>query len=288
MAAATLEGDIVKSVDSKDKIAYPKFDSTLPIVYYLDTFQGVAEANGLPEINKATACASPPSGAALMIAREFFESTKGTPTFAALRGELIAKLDFKSTRADKIRFGRLKLKPGQEIKAFVQELRLAANQSYAAEEGFTLQAIEVRIYEQFLAGLTGELKDVTAATSPLDLDHAMTAALNAVSRGVSRDEHVVHPVTGASTRPRPNTVHPPRSQKGRGQTRDGNRRGGASNSVSQTKCPYCKRNGHNENRCWEKDPTKAPERIQRKLRDARCASSKNGERGGNQDPPSNR
>jgi hypothetical protein len=65
-----------------------------------------------------------------MIAREFFESTKGAPTFTALRDELIAKLDFKRTRANKIRFGRLKLKPGQDIKAFVQELRMEANQAY--------------------------------------------------------------------------------------------------------------------------------------------------------------
>jgi hypothetical protein len=224
-----------------------------------------------------------------MVAREYFKATMGVPTFTGLRDELIAKIDFKRTRANKIRFGSLKLKSTQSIKEFVQELRLEANQAYAADEGFTQQAIEVRIYEQFLAGLTRELKDVTASTSPPDISTAMTASLNAVARGISRDENVIHPVAGASTRPRPNTVHPPRSSKGRGQTHGKNKggnRGGASNSGASTiKCTYCKRTGHDQDHCWEKDPSKAPERIQRKLRDARRA--KNGERGGGQDPPSN-
>jgi hypothetical protein len=285
LGSATLVGDIVRRIDNKDKITYPTHDSTLPVAYYLDNFQKVAEANELAEALKATACAAPLKGSAQMVAREYFEATKD-PSFTGLRDELIAKIDFKHTRADKIRFGQLKLKTTQGIKEFVQELRLEANQAYAADEGFTQQAIEVRVYEQFLAGLTGDLKDATALTSPPDISTAMTTALNALARGVKRDEDTIHPVVGASTRPRPNTVHPPRSSKGRGQTRDKNKggnRGGASNGGASTiKCTYCKRTGHDQDHCWEKDPSKAPERIQQKLRDARRA--KNGERGAGQDP----
>jgi hypothetical protein len=222
-----------------------------------------------------------------MVAREYFKATSD-PNFSGLKEELIAKIDFKRTRADKIRFGSLRLKASQSIKEFIQELRLEANQAYAADEGFTQQAIEVRVYEQFLAGLTGELRDATASTSPPDISSAMTAALNALARGISRDENTIHLVVGASTRPRPNTVHPPRASKGRGQTQ-GKNKGGGRNSGNSTssllKCTYCKKSGHDLDHCWEKDPSKAPERIQHKIRDARRA--KNGDRGAGQDPPSN-
>jgi hypothetical protein len=178
------------------------------------------------------------------------------------------------------------LKASQSIKEFVQELRLEANQAYAADEGFTQQAIEVRVYEQFLAGLTGDLRDATAQTSPADISSAMTAALNALARGISREENTIHPVMGASTRPRPNTVYPPRASKGRGQTQGKNkgRNSGASTS-SSIKCTFCKKTGHDYDHCWEKDPSKAPERIQRKIKEARRA--KNGDRGAGQDPSSN-
>jgi hypothetical protein len=259
----------------------------LPVAYYIANFEKVAAANELAEAIKATACAAPLKGSALMVSREYFEATSD-PNFAGLKEELIAKIDFKRTRADKIRFGTLRLKTTQSIKEFVQELRLEANQAYAADEGFTQQAIEVRVYEQFLAGLTGKLRNATASTSLPDISSAMTAALNAEARGILRDDHTIHPVTGASTRPRPNTVHPPRASKGRGQTQGKNKGGGrnSGNSTSSSlKCAYCRKTGHDLDHCWEKDPSRAPERIQTQIREARKA--KNRERGAGQDPLSN-
>jgi hypothetical protein len=283
LGTSTLTDDVVRKSDSKDKIGYPQHDTTLPVAYYIANFEKVAAANELAEAIKATACAAPLKGSAPMVAREYFEATSDA-TFSGLKEELVAKIDFKRARADKIRFGTLKLKASQSIKEFVQELRLEANQAYAANEGFTQQAIEVRVYEQFLAGLTGELRNATASMSPPDISSAMTAALNAEAHGISRDDHTIHPVAGASFRPRPNTVHPPRASKGRGQTQGRNKAsGGDRNKSSSMKCTYCKKSGHDIDHCWEKDPSRAPERIQIKIREARKA--KNGERGAGQGDP---
>jgi hypothetical protein len=182
LRALNLTNDIIRKIDSRDKIGYPQHDATLPVAYYIANFEKVAVANELAEDVKATACAAPPKGSALMVANEYFDAKKSEATFSGLKEELVSKIDFKRTRADKIRFGTLKLKGSQSIKDFVQELRLEANQEYAADEGFTQQAIEVRIYEQFLVGLTGELRNATASTLPPDISSAMTAALNAAYR----------------------------------------------------------------------------------------------------------
>jgi hypothetical protein len=194
LGASTLADNVLRTADPKDKIGYPQYDVTLPVAYYISNFEMVAGANELNEGVKATACAAPLKGSALMVANEYFEARKAGATFAGLKEELISKINFKRTNADKIRFSALKLKGGQSIKDFVQELRLKANQAYATEEDFTQRAIEVRVYEQFLVGLTGELRDATASTSPPDISSAMTAALNAEAHGITRDYHVIHPV----------------------------------------------------------------------------------------------
>jgi hypothetical protein len=209
LGASTLADDVLRTADPKNKIGYPQYDATLPVAYYVSNFEKVADTNELGEGVKATACAAPLKGSALIVANEYFEARKAEATFSGLKEELISKIDFKRTNTDKIRFSALKLKGGQSIKDFVQELRLEANQAYAAEEGFTQQAIEVRVYEKFLIGLTGELRNATASTSPPDISSAMTAAFNAEACGITRGDNVIHPVASASYRPRPNTVHPP-------------------------------------------------------------------------------
>jgi hypothetical protein len=176
LGASTLADDVLRTADPKDKIGYPQYDASLPVAYYISNFKKVASANELDAGVKATACAGPLKGSALMVANKYFEARKAEATFEGLKEELISKIDFKRTNAEKIRFSALKLKGGQYIKDFVQELRLEANQlrleanqAYAAEDGFTQRAIEVRVYEQFLVGLTGELCNAMASTSPPDI-----------------------------------------------------------------------------------------------------------------------
>jgi hypothetical protein len=137
LGGSTLTDDIIRKIDSKDKIGYPQHDATLPVAYYIANFEKVAAANELAEAVKATACAAPLKGSAFMVANEYFEAKQSDATFSGLKEELVSKIDFKRTRADKICFGTLKLKGSQSIKDFVQELRLEANQAYAANEGFT-------------------------------------------------------------------------------------------------------------------------------------------------------
>jgi hypothetical protein len=176
LGASTLADDVLRTADPKDKIGYPQYDASLPVAYYISNFKKVASANELDAGVKATACAGPLKGSALLVANKYFEARKAEATFEGLKEELISKIDFKRTNAEKIRFSALKLKGGQYIKDFVQELRLEANQlrleanqAYAAEDGFTQRAIEVRVYEQFLVGLTGELCNAMASTSPPDI-----------------------------------------------------------------------------------------------------------------------
>jgi hypothetical protein len=81
---------IVRTIDSKDKIAYPQHDSTLPVAYYLDNFQKpvayyldnfqkVAEANELAEALKATACAAPLQRVRVNGREGVFQSDHGCP-----------------------------------------------------------------------------------------------------------------------------------------------------------------------------------------------------------------
>jgi hypothetical protein len=44
------------------------------------------------------------------------------------------------------------------------------------------------------------------------------------------------------------------------------------------RCTFCKKNGHDIGHCWEQDPSRAPDRIQAKIRASKA--EKNGDRGG--------
>jgi hypothetical protein len=55
-------------------------------------------------------------GSASMVANEYFEAKKADAAFSGLKEELIAKINFRRTNADKIRYSALKLRNGQFIK----------------------------------------------------------------------------------------------------------------------------------------------------------------------------
>jgi hypothetical protein len=59
LGALTPANDILRTVDPKDKIGYPQYDSSLPVAYYPSNFKIVAGANELGAGRKATRCAAP-------------------------------------------------------------------------------------------------------------------------------------------------------------------------------------------------------------------------------------